>query len=468
MDGGAEESREGKLVREIAETLKKIDQTGIVPADISDNPGVFLRELYEAWHHNGGLVSGRYRNSVRHMRKEWLTGANLVRALHAKLVGRVKTTRDDAECLVDLFLSRWKFVGQSGANPTVTNDGYTAFPAKDLKKLRRLLVVAIFPDGTEQSKSGILLPRQDDEPLDYAGDEVKQILEQSHALIVVSRHRTVVGPTQPAAMLAAWHQLNKFYAQDQRNTGLHRNIIWIVDAGSSLVEDELSFHLYYNVGFLALLFRMFKRFNTTSDMDISDDDSFAQKLLIGDSEERERRWTWLNRVGTVLISNLEREDFTNFYNEQEKKQGNLRLKDGDVKAEQLLPTIVPPSWAKILRKHYGSRSDRAIDDVALTIFYKDNGWDNSAQKCLYFLHEEVKGGAPSIEQDIEWGVHSIRLAKPDGAYDQAYEMAILASKYRLEKKDKDDKRFDDKAISFAYLRKMGFQVLKVDEFVSIF
>lgn len=467
MDSETDKERGARLAKEIAKILDEIDQTGAIPSRLSENRGAFIRELYEAWHHNGGLVGGRYRNSVRHMRKEWLTGKSLVRALHAKLVGRVKMTRQDADRLIQLILSKWEYAGVSQTDPSVAEDGYRSFPGQDLKKLRRLLLNATFPANSEENELGILLPHQAREAFDYGDKEVASRLLGSDGFIIVSRHRTVIGPTQPAAMWGMWNQLNDIYLKDKNGGKSTRNIIWVLDAGRSIVEDDLSFYLYYNVGFLALLFRMFARFSTSSDMPLSDESPLVKRLWIGDRDERKKRWAWLNQAGTVIIQNLEREEFIDFYSKQELELEDVRLKDDEVTAEHILPSIMPQKWAKSLKRYYGGRQQHTIDDVTFTIFYKNGGWKDNKDELIYYAHEQEKG-IPNIEEDVKWKTNSIKLDSPGASYDQAYRMLYFASKFRLLPKHEEKVQLDDLSVSFAYLRKLGFQVLKLEEFVSVF
>ena len=97
----------------VTAALEETDRTGRVPAFVRENPGQFLRDMYDVWHRQGGKEGGRWRNSIRKMRDEWLVGRNTVPSLHPKLMGRVKATRSDARALIDLFLTRWRY-GEGG------------------------------------------------------------------------------------------------------------------------------------------------------------------------------------------------------------------------------------------------------------------------------------------------------------------------------------------------------------------
>ncbi|MEM9378227.1 MAG: hypothetical protein AAGA72_18570, partial [Pseudomonadota bacterium] len=49
--------------------LYEAGQTGHAPRLVTDNPGQFLRDMYEVWHRQGGKEAGRWRNSIRKMRE---------------------------------------------------------------------------------------------------------------------------------------------------------------------------------------------------------------------------------------------------------------------------------------------------------------------------------------------------------------------------------------------------------------
>ena len=462
--------QKSQLAREIAELLHEFDRSGKVPARIKEDPPTFLRELYECWHNNGGLEGGRYRNSVRRMRSAWLTGDSLVRSLHAKLVGRVRVTKTDAERLIDLFFSRWMYTGNRKSDDNVTEDGYLPFPSENTIRLRRLVIDVIFPKGTEQLKDGLLLPsKSQDDAQDEELREGRAFLEsfiwQSNCLIVLSHQRTVVGPTQSSAMRMFWQQLNDNYKYDQEKKIKHRMIIWMIDAGSCLVEDEEAFLSYYNVSFLATLFRSFSRFSSIEDQSRLGQSPLVQKLWVADKTERERRWQWLCDLGIIMIQNLENEECEGFYTEEERELESLRLKDGNVTAEHILPTFVPPRWSKPLRRFYSADDSEKTGQHTFAVSIKNGQSDRGEDNLRYTAVDNVPGH-PEIEEDLAWVAKTMELESPGIDYDEAYRIVYLAAKYKRDNKEKE--KIDDESISFAYVRKLGFQILNIEEFLKIF
>ena len=181
--------------------LKETDHTGRAPAIVRENPGQFLRDMYEVWHRQGGKEGGRWRNSIRKMRDEWLVGRNAVPSLHPKLMGRVKVTRSDARALVDLFLGRWRYAEGGDALTSMTSDGYVGFSTGDRRSLRDALMAGLIRSG-EQSK-GIDLPEQHQERVSFEETKrrwvnVEQVMHESDALITLSRHRIAVGMEIPS------------------------------------------------------------------------------------------------------------------------------------------------------------------------------------------------------------------------------------------------------------------------------
>ena len=246
------QSKSSEQSERILEALQEMDRSGRMPADVQSNPGQFLRDLYEVWHRQGGKEGGRWRNSIRKMREEWLVGRNAVPSLHPKLMGRVKVTQSDVKALVDLFLIKWRFPDAGETNQILTSDGFASYQANDLNKLRENIVNSLFV-GDRRAR-GFQLPQSDEgqskfEETERNWNEIEKILRQSNALITMSKHKIAVGPTPSKTISNTWHLLDEVYKYDRENDFPDRLLIWIVDLGSRDVDSPHSFDGISTLGF---------------------------------------------------------------------------------------------------------------------------------------------------------------------------------------------------------------------------
>ncbi|MGI9503309.1 MAG: hypothetical protein ACR2RE_09675, partial [Geminicoccaceae bacterium] len=240
----SEKSAEDLQTERITAALEETDRTGKSPSFIRENPGQFLREMYEVWHRQGGKEGGRWRNSIRKMRDEWLTGRNHVPSLHPKLMGRIKVTRSDARALIGLFLERWRYAEGGDSLSSVTRDGYAAFPVESQNRVRDALLQAVFPAKAKASAWPILMPprrtstraHSDDIHVDAFIDDYRRC----DALVTFSRNRIVIDPTPPESMKNFFYLFNAFYEEDRIRGESKSIFIWIVDLGRRLYEEDQS------------------------------------------------------------------------------------------------------------------------------------------------------------------------------------------------------------------------------------
>src|SRR5262245_32959269 len=97
---------------EIVAVLTAVDRAEPLPQSVVEHPGQFLLDLYRTWVDNGGQQGAKNRNSIRRMRDVWLGGANEVKSLHPKLIGRIRIAKADARSLVALFLAKWRYAAE--------------------------------------------------------------------------------------------------------------------------------------------------------------------------------------------------------------------------------------------------------------------------------------------------------------------------------------------------------------------
>ena len=467
-----EKSAEEQQTERVTAVLESVDEKGETPGFLRENPGRFLRDMYEVWHLQGGMEGGRWRNSIRRMREDWLTGRNHVPSLHPKLMGRVRVTRSDARALIDLFLGRWRYAEGQDPLRTITTDGYVGFPASDRRKLRDLLLRALVRSG--DADAAIELPRQRREQDTIEETKrrwvnVEQVMRDADALVTLSRHRITVESSAVETMANFWHIMNHLYRSDQSNGGSERIFIWVVDIGERLVEQKTSFSEYLNAGQLALQFKSFASFDSLYDNNTTTSSTLLPRLQIAEDVHRNQRWEWLSARTVIAIQNLRREEFDGLYEDQDVVPRELRLKEIGVTAENILPNKTPREWAKTLRMLYGRNTEAA--DATITVFYRQptSSSEKSERDVRYFAHGPAvtgKDAAGGSLPNVALATRSLELQSPHQNYDDAFRLLYWAARFRLRKGNEDERR--ESLVALAYLRNHGFRFLRLGDYLRVF
>ena len=461
-----EKSPEDLKAERVTAALEETDRTGRTPLFVRENPGQFLRDMYEVWHRQGGKEGGRWRNSIRKMRDEWLTGRNAVPSLHPKLMGRVKLTRSDVRALLDLFLGRWRIAVGDDPISAMTDDGYVGFEATDVRRLRDCLTNLL---NSKSEREAFLLPKKEAKPrLHGASLPIHAFIEGEYqhcdALAMLSRNRIAIGPSPPETMKNFLYLFNAFYEEDKKKSGSGCIFIWIVDMGRRLFEDDQSFSEFYNAGFLSLLLQSFAAFDSEQDAATEQRGKLFRQLRIFDPIARQQRWEWLAQRSVVVAENLRWEEFGELYGEEENEIHKVRLRDSGVTAQHILPRETPPNWSFHLRRLAGKKVD--VGNVSITAFLNKKGWSISPEKddyLRYFAHartiKNTDVGTPNTTFE------SIELSPPGENYDEAFRIVYFSALHRLSGKSNPD---SEEFTAFAYLRKLGFNVLNINDFIRIF
>lgn len=451
----------------VVAALEEIEKTGRTEKVVSESPGHFLRDMYEVWHRQGGLVGGRPRNSIRKMREQWLVGKSHVPSLHPKLMGRVKLTRSDVRALVDLFLTRWRYGEGGDLLSSMTTDGYVQFASVDRKQLRDKLLKLLLVSVSRGARGEVQLPLQENQPRGGAGDlRVESFIETEYrdcnALITFSRNRIAVGPNPPQIMKNFFYLFNSFF-EEEANKRSSCIFIWIVDLGLRSFEENESFDNFYNASFLALLLHAFRTFDSKKDDQESEHGELFRHLRILEPAQRIKRWKWLCERSVVVADNLRLEEFQDLYDDEEDQRRRIRFKDAEIRSQNILPSEIPMGWISPLRKLTGRKID--INNISFTSLIKGDAVGAKgprSNQVKYFAHARTINDLRDEDSNII--VDSLELPSPGGNYDDAFRMVHLASLYRLG----DKRNFDsEEATAFAYLRHLGYQVLKIEDFMRV-
>lgn len=456
----------------VTTALEETDRTGRAPVFVREDPGRFLRDMYEVWHRQGGKVGGRPRNSIRKMRETWLVGRHAVPSLHPKLMGRVKMTRSDVRALLDLFLGRWRWAEGHDPLSSITKDGYVGFGVIDRKRLRALLFSSLIKNN-ERSAS-LSLPEQSNgrvglEETQRRFGDVEISLHECDALITLSRHKIAVGPSSPQTINNIWHFLNDLYEHDRREKIHDRMLIWVIDMGTREVEQPEAFEEYFNAGLLALQLASFANFDSRKNEEAVNRSSLLPPLRVSVSAGRSERWQWLSERTVIVAQNLRLEEFDRLYSDEEETLSKIRLKDIGVTGEHVLPSTTPRAWGRELRHLYGK--EISASDATFTVFMRNEPWRTGEEirTIRYFAHKPLPRGRQnkiSLSLQTEWATQSEELRVPDQNYDHAFRLIYWAARHRLGRNGEETVNMGWDAL--AYLKKIGFRVLDLPLFMRIF
>jgi hypothetical protein len=286
-----------------------------------------------------------------------------------------------------------------------------------------------------------------------------------------------------------WQLFKNFHeTMEERN----QIFIWIIDIGSRQAEDDEAWAEFFNFEMLKAQFRAFATFDSDDDSDDADNDSadeqteleqrsaireaFLRSLTIPEQTHREKRWRWLCDHTVIIIQNLRKEEFSHLYEAEDTGMEKIRLKDTGVTAENILPKMLPHSWARHrqLRDLYGSRLEN-VADATLTAFYKQNGWDSEVSLAnrrgvvdvRYFAHALTSRQTTHNIVNPASAALSKEIDSPGEAYDEAFRIVYWAARHRLQAKDKETQKSSDWAIAAAYLNNQGFRTLRLADFLAI-
>ena len=485
-DDAVASSKPSRLEK-ITAALTAIEADDTLADCIVKTPGAFLWEFYKAWVENGGQDGGKNRNSIRRMRDVWLTDDNEVKSLHPKLTGRVRVSEDDAKSLISLFLQRWRFAGLKEGDGVLTADGYTPFPCRDSQALRDRLADAMYPAGSRQTRSGLLLPVRPGEAwfkeaVSTNWQEFADLHSDLDAHITLSRHNSSIGPTPSDTIRLFWHVMNYLYDTIGEKETI---LIWIIDIGGRQVEDEDSWKDFLNFEMMKTQFRAFASFDSEHDINDHADTThtqtssekfgihgaFLRSLTIPEEGHREKRWKWLCERTVMLVQNLRREEFEHLYEEEDRVVHKFRLRDIGVTAENILPSMMPSRWSvsKELRELYG-RELGNISDATLTVMFNKEGKlsdDGTARDVRYFAHTLN----PGTNDETPWAMtsRSRQLTTPGSHYEEAMRLVYWAARHRLKtiRGEENDAAGQDWAIATAYLINQGFRAIRLNDFMRI-
>ncbi|MEM9440098.1 MAG: hypothetical protein AAGA73_06605 [Pseudomonadota bacterium] len=462
------------MLEKINKAIRDIEETGQVPEWIKNDPATFLGDWYDGWVDEGGKVGGKNRRSIRNM-AVWLSSIRNVKSLPQKLRGDIRIRRDDTHALITLFLAR---SADHSDKETLASQHTTdhALICADRNKVTNLLVAAMF---SEVGSRGIQLRRSRRERT--LGSEqltspaiYKEMFKSSDALVVFSRHRSVANESALApAMEVFWHILEGF-SDVINDENPNQTAIWILDIGNRQVEDKNAWRDFINVQILKAQFEAFAHFDSRAGVTTSLDQSqyqepldafdreIEQKIHMPPIEHRAHRWRRLSRRSIFVVEHLRDEEISRLFPGEYEEDKRERVKDIGVMAEHILPHALPVKWTKLTRLYPEQMRDVSDATFVATIRLRH---DRSASRpgISYFAY------TPIMKGPIRGRVAQVSLDPPGDPYDEGFRLVYSAARYRLsERFDRTSKKKLGGRIALRYLRKMGFEVLTVQDLFGLF
>jgi hypothetical protein len=399
-----------------------------VSARLVEEPVRFVRELAERWKERGGKVAGKLRHSDRYLDELLRQQDTPVRSLTPKLKGRTNLNPADARALVKLFLSHWDYLGDSGT-------GEIGATSEDLYK-PMLSGIAI------ESVCGYVADRifeTETELTTFGRDTIELIAteyEKSRALFTVGAGQTMLVPRADTALIGFRDLMDRLRAIDEADRH-ERILIWTLDLGRQDFDDPESRVRFMNAESVISRFKALKRFkeNVTA-----------------------ARWNWLQSRTIIVL-----------HDTRGGRPDVAWLPAFD--PHHVLFNAIPPKWvgSPEFVALYGTER---VEQTNYSIFLRQA--ETSPKKDSLSIYELRYFGHALLKAN-ERGERSLRgleLKPPGRSYVEALGTVFLASANRLGLRSKPlelliDEMKIDAAHAIEKLRHHGFQLLSIDEFISL-
>jgi len=461
----------------IERLLYEVDESGQVPDWVSQDPSAFLGDWYDWWVEVGGSFKGKNFHSIRNLAL-WLSEIGEIKSLPQKLKGNIRIKRQDTQRLVTVFLDRWRLT--EGVEPDAKAPHvHQPFPSRDLAKLIGSILDALYPNvGADQSK-GLLLRRNRIER-SHSSERItspqvlKEMFDDADALIVFSRHRSVSNENLLAQSMESFWQILNGFCELFDEDAPSKTVIWIVDIGNRQVEDRNAWRDFINVEILKAQFEAFAHFDSQSGSEEAMDDyqsseardnlfKIERNIQIPASVDRIERWKKLENRAVLIVERLRDEERKRLFPHEIDDDQRERVKDIGVFAEHLLPLALPVQWTKLTRLY--PDQVREVSDVSfIATIDLCRGQTDTPPKVGYYAH------VPALRGPARGKILQVKLDPPGISYDQAFQLAYASARYRLKERAGlvTKEKVSGGRIATRYLRKMGFEVLTIPDFFSLF
>jgi hypothetical protein len=344
-----------ELTQSIPTSLQIIAK--FVAANPASEPVRFVLDLAQYWKKGGGTVAGKPRHSDRYLNELLQLRGSRVKSLRPKLINRTNLKPDDAQALVELFLSHWKYIGDPNSGDIGENSAerYEPLVSDDqIRAVSRYIAGRISEANVEsraeaEPAATVTVPGQDMNEL------MAKEFREATALFTIGAGQTGL-VTGPDKVLIGFRDLMDTLWKIDRENGQKRVLIWTLELGEQVFDDPESRVKFFNVQALISRFKALRRFKESV---------------------TEARWNWLQSRTVIVL-----------HDTRAAQPDNTLLPTFDT--QNVLFTAIPPNWAGSheFNALYGSER---VNETIYTVFLKqkplepiDSSAEISAQRRVEY------------------------------------------------------------------------------------
>jgi hypothetical protein len=426
-----------ELNQNISRSFRMIEN--FVSVDPAREPVRFVLDLANYWKKGGGKVAGKPRHSDRYLNDLLQLQGTPVKSLRPKLDNRTNLKPGDAQALLKLFLSHWKYVGdpngESSAEayePLFSDDEIQAVSSYIADRISETDVAS----RAETETAAVAVPSQD------MNDLIATEFRDAAALFTVAAWQTglVTGPDK--VLIGFRNLIDRLWKIDRENGG-NRVLIWTLSLGGQDFDDPESRERFVNVEALISRFKALKRFKESV---------------------REARWNWLQSRTIIVL-----------HDTRTVQPDHTPLPP--FHTQHVLFSDIPADWvgsAEFIALYGGERLNQRI----YTIFLKQRaseGIDSSAKISSHRrLEYDLRLFGHSLLKSNEKGplqARGLPLSVPGRNYVAALGTVFVAAMQMLDPKARPTElSINDLEINaenaVQKLNHHGFSLLRLDEFVE--
>jgi hypothetical protein len=391
-----------ELNQNISRSLQLIAK--FVAADPANEPVRFVLDLAHYWKKGGGTVAGKPRHSDRYLNDLLQLQGTPVKSLRPKLTNRTNLKPADAQVLLELFLSHWKYIGDpnSGEIGESSVELYEPLFSDDqIQAVSRYIADRISEADVES--------RAEAEPaatVTVPGQDMTELMatefREATALFTVGAGQTGLVTSPDMVLIGFRNLMDTLWKIDSEN-GQKRVLIWTLDLGGQDFDDPESRVKFVNVQALISRFKALKLFKESV---------------------TEARWNWLQSRTIIVLHDTRNAQRDNTL-------------PPPFETQHVLFSAIPPKWAGSPEfiTLYGSER---LNETIYTVFLKqrplesiDSSTDISSQRRLecdlrFFGHSLLKSNERAPPE-----VRGLPLVVPGRSYVAALGTVLVAAMQML-------------------------------------
>jgi hypothetical protein len=265
---------------------------------------------------------------------------------------------------------------------------------------------------------------------------MERYFKQCDAFITVSPEHTLI--TQPKTELIGFRDLINLLFSIEKVDGKLRPLIWILDIGRQQFNDLDARMRFLNVQSLMARFKALKRF---------------------EDEGSDERWSWLQSRAVVVLLDIR----------SEARPGGPGRRPA-FSAHNVSLTTLDSVWldSDNFRDLYGDNLERVRQRTFNVFFSASSAWSAASEwginELRYFGYEQFS----SRQRRADFQTRGLELPPLPTNYMEAFRAVCAASAYALGLQNWSKQSFPDEDEATRQLRYLGYQTLRIDEFLETY